>query len=78
MGMSYKDLYENDNVSQIARKYLYKEKTNVFSYYIIKNLLLYHYSSFLEWCNNHNINTLRFDKYDNNLNKFFDFIRRKI
>ena len=77
MGISYKDLYENSSVSQIARKYLYKEKTNVFSYYIIKNLLLYHYSSFLKWCNNNNINTLRFDKYDNNLNKFYTFIQQR-
>jgi len=77
MGISYKDLYETDSVSLIARKYLYKEKTNVFSYYIIKNLLLYNYPAFLKWCNTNNINTLRFDKYDNNLNKFYNFIHKK-
>lgn len=76
MGMSYENLYKTEEVSFVARKYLYKEETNVFSYYIIKNILLYNYPAFLEWCNKNNINMLRFDKYDNNLNKFFEFIKK--
>ena len=76
MGMRYENLYKTEEVSFVARKYLYKEETNVFSYYIIKNILLYNYPAFLEWCDRHNINMLRFDKYDNNLNKFFEFVRR--
>jgi len=76
MGISYENLYKTEEVSFVARKYLYKEETNVFSYYIIKNILLYNYPAFLEWCDRHNINMLRFDKYDNNLNKFFEFVRK--
>jgi len=76
MGMSYENLYKTEEVSFVARKYLYKEETNVFSYYIIKNVLLYNYPLFLEWCDKNNINMLRFDKYDNNLNKFFEFIKK--
>jgi hypothetical protein len=75
MGLSYKHLYEKNEISDVARKYLYKERTNVFSYYIAKNILLYNYGLFLQWCDKNNINTLRFDKYDNNLNKFFHFIQ---
>ena len=77
MGISYKNLYEKTECSATARKYLYKEDTNVFAYYIIKNILLYHYTDFLDWCEKNNINTLRFDRYDNNLNKFFIFIDKK-
>lgn len=76
MGMSYGNLYKDEEVSFVARKYLYKEETNVFSYYIIKNILLYNYPAFLEWCDRNNINMLRFDKYDNNLNKFYEFVRK--
>ena len=35
MGISYENLYKTEEVSFVARKYLYKEETNVFSYYII-------------------------------------------
>ena len=77
MGISYKNLYEKNECSTTARKYLYKEDTNVFAYYIIKNILLYHYTDFLDWCEKNNINTIRFDRYDNNLNKFFIFIDKK-
>jgi len=75
MGISYKHLYERNEIGDVARKYLYKENTNVFSYYIIKNILMYNYGSFLQWCDQNNINTLRFDRYDNNLNKLYTFIQ---
>ena len=74
MGISYKHLYEKNEIADVARKYLYKEDTNVFAYYIIKNILLYYYGPFLSWCDKNNINTLRFDRYDNNMNKLFTFI----
>ena len=74
MGISYQHLFEKNEISDVARRYLYKEKTNVFSYYILKCILLYNYDAFLKWCEKNNINTLRFDKYDNNMNKFYSFI----
>lgn len=74
MGITYKHLFERNEISDVARRYLYREETNVFSYYILKCILLYNYDAFLKWCEKNNINTLRFDKYDNNLNKFYLFI----
>jgi len=74
MGITYQHLFEKNEISDVARRYLYKEETNVFSYYIVKCILLYNYDAFLKWCEKNNINTLRFDKYDNNLNKFYSFI----
>ena len=74
MGVSYQHLFEKNEISDVARRYLYKENTNVFSYYIIKCILLYNYDAFLKWCEKNNINTLRFDRYDNNMNKFYLFI----
>ena len=74
MSITYQHLFEKNEISDVARRYLYKEETNVFSYYIIKCILLYNYDAFLKWCEKNNINTLRFDKYDNNLNKFYSFI----
>jgi hypothetical protein len=41
MGLQYKDLYSNTKHSTIIRENLYKEKTNVLSYYIIKTIRRY-------------------------------------
>ena len=38
MGIYYSALYKNDNVSINSRKYLYKENTNIFAYYILKTI----------------------------------------
>ena len=35
---------------------------------------MYNYDAFLNWCEKNNINTLRFDRYDNNMDKFYSFI----
>lgn len=70
----YRDLYKNNKKSIIARNNLYKENTNVLSYYIIKTILIINYQSFLKWCTNNNFNMLQFKKTSVNQMKFCDFI----
>ena len=77
MGINYKSLYQKDSISISVRKYLYKEKTNVFAYYILKCLLLFYYDDFLEWCSKNNISLLRFNRDIKTLNSLLDFIREK-
>ena len=74
MGLTYRNLYDNDTISNSIRRYLFKEKTNVFAYYIIKNVLLYNNDGFLIWCKKHNNNLLTFNKTNNNLDAFIEFI----
>ena len=74
MGLTYKNLYNNDNISNSIRRYLFKEKTNVFAYYIIKSVLLYNNADFLVWCKKHNNNLLSFNKTNHNLDAFMQFI----
>lgn len=76
MGMpnGYRDLYQNNKKSIIARNNLYKENTNVLSYYIIKTILILNYQSFLKWCTNNNFNILQFKKTSVNQMKFCEFI----
>jgi hypothetical protein len=66
------DGYEN----LIDRHRLYEEKTNVFAYYIVKTILLYHYDDFLSFCHENNPpkNPILFYKSPRNLSHFFDFI----
>jgi len=77
MGLNYKNLFSNDSVSNGIRRYLFKEKTNVFAYYIIKNLLLYFNVDFLIWCKQHNNDLLTFNKNTATLDSFINFINEK-
>ena len=55
---------------ELTRKLLYKEKTNVFAYYIVTSILLSNYSYFLSWCYENNMNLLEFTKTLSNLQDF--------
>jgi hypothetical protein len=71
MGLQYKNLHANDLNSKVLRDTMYKEKTNVLSYYVIKTILLYHYPLFLQWCSTNNLSLLQFKKtYYDVYNKF--------
>ena len=72
MGLTYKDLYLNE--SKVLRDTLYKEKTNILSYYVIKCILMYNYQSLLKWCEINNLSLIQFKKTPSNLMKFCEFI----
>ena len=76
MGLSYTDLYSNTKHSTILRENLYKENTNVLSYYIIKTVMLNNYQGFLDWCNKNNLSLINFKKTTGNLNEFCKFIEK--
>lgn len=67
----------NDIISNKGSILKYKENTNVFSYYILKSLIIYYWSDFLEWCyENNKVSTLKFTSTKKNLNDFYLFIER--
>jgi hypothetical protein len=72
-GMSYDDLYSKNHHSLQS----YKETTPVLSYYIIKNILMFHIGAFMEWCIKHNGSSIEFNKTDigSNMDHFVTFIR---
>jgi hypothetical protein len=70
MGLEYKDLYRANTNK------LYKEKTSVLSYYIIKAILLNNYQRFLSWCKTNNSNLLQFEKTQRNQKAYCDFIEK--
>ena len=77
MGLTYKDLYKKTSLSENMRKTLYKEDTNVLSYYVITLILLNNYQDFLSWCNINNIAILNFKNTTKNLDEFCKFIEKK-
>ena len=76
MGLTYQDLYSEKKESIVLRNTLYKEKTNVLAYYVIKMILLNNYQDFLSWCMQHNISLLSFKKTIKNQMEFCDFIEK--
>jgi len=77
MSLTYKDLYKKTGISENMRKTLYKEDTNVLSYYVLTLILINNYQDFLSWCNVHNIAILNFKKTITNLDEFCKFIEKK-
>jgi len=77
MDISYKELYEESIKAVNIRKTLYKENTNVLSYYIITLILLNNYQDFLAWCNKYNTSLIQFKKTTANLEEFCKFIEKK-
>lgn len=76
MGLTYNDLYSKTTHSRLLRENLYKENTNVLSYYIIKTILINNYQGFLYWCQKNNLSLLDFKKTLGNQNEFCRFIER--
>lgn len=64
------------NPNMCSQRYSYKEDTNVFSYYILKFILLYFYEDFIMWCNINNENLINFQKTNNNIILFDKFIQQ--
>ena len=75
--IGYENFYEKNEISKYIRNNLYKEKTSVFSYYILKGVLLYHFTDFLSWCNDKNITLYKFDKQQGNVNQMIEFIKER-
>ena len=76
MGLTYKELYSKTVHSKVLRENLYKEKTNVLAYYVIKTIMLNNYQGFLLWCKNNNFSLLQFKKTLANQKEFCKFIEK--
>jgi len=76
MGLNYKDLYSKTEKSRMLRENLYKEKTNVLAYYVIKTIMINNYQGFLSWCKKNNFSLLQFKKTLANQKEFCSFIEK--
>lgn len=74
MGLTYKDLYLKS--SHVERTTLYKENSNILSYYVIKSILLNNYNGFFQWCSKNNFSILQFKKTTGNIEQFCLFIEQ--
>jgi|TARA_B110000495_G_scaffold50146_1_gene41977 hypothetical protein len=75
MDLNFKLITEKSKDNIEICNHLYREKTSVFSYYIITSLLMNNYINFLGWCVKHNNILLQFRKTPGNLDKYIEFIK---
>jgi hypothetical protein len=73
LNIKYRELYEKKDHAQET----YREKTHIFSYYILKSIVIFYYNDFIEWCIIHNNNSIQFTQTQENINQFFEFIKSK-
>jgi hypothetical protein len=74
-GITYQDLYEITDYAKEARANKYKEKTPIFSYYILKCMMMFFLDDYLVWCGKHNQMSIQFHKNDTNMLAYCGFIR---
>lgn len=74
--LTYRELFvppSDKNITEVK----YKENTNVFSYYFLKTICMFHSNDFIEWCGEHNHNVLAFYPTQQNMVDFFLFISER-
>jgi len=71
-GLCYRDLCDASRRDAVCKKY--RESTPVFSYYVVKSLLLFFADDFIEWNMTHNHGSFDFTKTDKNVNAYIAFI----
>ena len=76
MGLTYSDLYSKKREAKELRDELYKENTNVLSYYVVKTILLMNYPLFLGWCKMRNDPMIQFTKTLANQKAYCDLIHK--
>ena len=74
MDLNYKLISDKKHENIGICNYLYKEKTSVFSYYIITSLLINNYMEFMTWCYTNNNKFFQFKKTPGNLDAYVYFI----
>ena len=61
MGMDYNNITKKSDQVSISKRKLYKEKTNVFSYYILTAILMNNPYNFVFWCYKNNTNIIKLE-----------------
>jgi hypothetical protein len=72
-GLTYEDIATGSK-ERVAT--LYKEETSLFSYYIVKSILLFFANDFVEWTMIHNRGSFNFQKTQQNVDAYIRFIQQ--
>lgn len=73
-GLTYEKMYNYSKESKDLCKN-YRENTPVFSYYILKSIILFNLNKFIEWININNNGSFKFNHTNDTIEKYIAFIR---
>ena len=76
MGLDYNIISNCNDANYVIVKKLYKERTNVFAYYIIVAALIANFNNFILWCIDNNTNLFNFKKENASVDSFVMFISK--
>ena len=62
----------------LLSKNSYKEETPVFSYYILKSIMMFFYDDFIEWSIDNNRGSIEFNKTPENIKSLVSFIKERV
>ena len=77
LNLSYSQMHEKSPTADKIRQSRYKEKTQILSYYVLKSILMFDPSLFIEWCVKHNNRSLTFHSTSNNIRSYCDLVREQ-
>jgi len=77
MNMEYSDLTNLENMKCDALRKMYREDSNVLSYYIVTGLFMNDYHNFLQWCSKNNSNIFRFTASVYTVDSFIGFMKEQ-
>ena len=77
MGLNYSLLISKDQDEKNCSLRLYKEKTNVFCYYILTSILLFFLDDFMVFCKKNNNNIFLMKQNEKNIQLFINFIKER-
>jgi hypothetical protein len=77
LNLIYSQMHEKSPTADKIRQARYKEKTQILSYYVLKSILMFDPSLFIEWCIKHNNRSLTFHSTSNNIRSYCDLVRQQ-
>lgn len=77
MNMDYADLTNVHDLKCETLRKMYKEDSNVLSYFVVTGLFMNDFHNFLLWCTKNNTNLFRFSMSTYNIDSFVKFIKEQ-
>jgi len=75
IGVPYMSLIGKTPGDALKRR-IYREKSNVFAYYVLSGILMNEPNNFMEWCSTNNMGFFNFDSSELVANRFGDYLIR--
>tara|TARA_B000000477_G_scaffold91842_1_gene78648 strand:- start:944 stop:2164 length:1221 start_codon:yes stop_codon:yes gene_type:complete len=70
MDLTYENLWSSTQISEYMRANLYREESNVFSYFVLAGIFMNDFETFIQWCDTNNTSFIKYTKSHTNLKKF--------